>query len=45
MATQYIKYAKKCLKFFSQIIEGVMAPFGQGVATPMRIHFRNRIKF
>ena len=37
MATQYIKYAKKCLKnFFSQIIGGGgMAFFGQGVATPM----------
>ena len=36
MATQYIKYAKKCLKkFFSQIIGKAMAPFGQGVATPM----------
>ena len=37
MATQYIKYAKKCeKKFFFQIIGGAMAPFGQGVATPMR---------
>ena len=27
MATQYIKYAKKC--------EKDMVPFGQGVATPM----------
>ena len=36
MATQNIKYAKKCKKiFFSQIIGGAMAPFGQGVATPM----------
>ena len=36
MATQCIKYAKKCgKKFFSQIIGGAMAPFGQGVATPM----------
>ena len=36
MATQYIKYAKKCRKnFFSKIIGGAMAPFGQGVATPM----------
>ena len=36
MATQYIKYAKKCLKkIFSQIIGKAMAPFGQGVATPM----------
>ena len=36
MATQDIKYAKKCKKnFFSQIIGGAMAPFGQGVATPM----------
>ena len=38
MATQYIKYAKKCRKiFFSKIIGGGggMAPFGQGVATPM----------
>ena len=36
MAPQYIKYAKKCKKnFFSQIIGGAMAPFGQGVATPM----------
>ena len=37
MATQYIKYAKKCRKnFFSKIIGGAMAPFGQGVATPMK---------
>ena len=37
MATQYIKYAKKCeKKFFSQIIGG-MASFGQGVATPMNV--------
>ena len=36
MATQYIKYAKKCEKsFFFKIIRGAMAPFGQGVATPM----------
>ena len=36
MAPQYIKYAKNCKKnFFSQIIGGAMAPFGQGVATPM----------
>ena len=36
MATQNIKYAKKCKKiFFSQIIGGAMASFGQGVATPM----------
>ena len=36
MATQYRKYAKKCLNnFFYQIIGGAMAPFGQGVATPM----------
>ena len=33
MATLYIKYAKK--NFFFQIIGGAMAPFGQGVATPM----------
>ena len=36
MATQNIKYAKKCKKiFFSQIIGGAMASFGQGVATPI----------
>ena len=36
MATQYIKYAKKCLKiFFSTNYRGAMAPFGQEVATPM----------
>ena len=36
MATQYIKYAKKCEKsFYFQIIEKAMAPFGQGVATTM----------
>ena len=37
MATQYIKYAKKCKKnFFFQILGGGgMAFFGQGVATPM----------
>ena len=35
MATQYIKYAKKCEKmFFFQITNG-HGPFGQGVATPM----------
>ena len=42
MATQYIKFAKKCLKnFFSQIIGGAMAPFGQGVATPMISRSKN----
>ena len=36
MATQYIKYAKKCLKqIFSQIIGGAMVPFGKGMATPI----------
>ena len=35
MAIQYIKYAKKCKKNFSQIMGGDMDPFGQGVATPM----------
>ena len=39
MATQNIKYVKKCKKiFFSQIIGGAMAPFGQGVATPMYVN-------
>ena len=39
MATQHIKYDKKCKKFFSQIIGGGggMVPFGQVVVTPMRI--------
>ena len=37
MATQYIKFTKKCKNFFSKIIGGAMAPFGQGVATPMCI--------
>ena len=37
MATQYIKYAKKCeKKFFFQIIEGAMAFLGPGVAIPMQ---------
>ena len=37
MATQYITYAKKCLKIFFPKLwgGGGMAPFGQGVATPM----------
>ena len=36
MATQYIKYAKKCEKSFFPIVgEGGMVPFGQGVATLM----------
>ena len=36
MDTQYIKYAKKCGKFFFQIMKGGgVVFFGQGVATPM----------
>ena len=38
MATQYIKYAKKCEKkvfFLNYRGGGVMASFGQGMATPM----------
>ena len=43
MATQYIKYAKKCEKnFFSQIMGRGMAPFGQGVATPMVTYYHSR---
>ena len=35
MATQCIKYAKKCgKKFFFQIMGGI-APFGQWMVTPM----------
>ena len=37
MATQYIKYVKKCeKKFFFQILGGVMAFFCRGVAMPMQ---------
>ena len=37
MATQYIKYAKKCEKFFfpNDMGGGGLTPFGQGVATTM----------
>ena len=36
MATQNIKYAKKCKKFFPPNYRGGgLAPFSQGVATPM----------
>ena len=46
MATQYIKYAKKCeKKFFFQIMGGGMAFFGYGVATPMsEIHPKHNKK-